>query len=112
VLSRRRHRALSLFCNIHDTMQGMIVVVPSTFYSQLAPDGSFQIGGVPPGRYRLIGYSPEAESIAQVVEVRSRERAVIKLLLAPLGSVQPTTGAPVLGSPNVPATAPGRERLK
>lgn len=76
---------VDLFCNIHETEQGVVVVVPSTFFSLLAPDGSFQIGGVPPGRYRLIGYSPEAETVSQVVEVRSRERTVVKLQLGAPG---------------------------
>jgi hypothetical protein len=67
-------------------------VVPSTFYSQLAPDGSFQIGGVPVGRYRLVGYASEAEPASQPIEVRPRERSVVKLQLASPGQPPPALG--------------------
>jgi hypothetical protein len=77
-----RPGVVDLFCNIHDSMQAVIVVVPSTYYALLAPDGSFQVGGVPAGRYRLIGYSPEvsqAEQLSLPVEIHSHERTTLKL---------------------------------
>jgi plastocyanin len=73
---------VDVFCNIHETMQAMIVVVPSTYYALLAPDGSFQLSGVPVGHYRLIGYSPEVlqtEQASQPVDVRPHERTTVKL---------------------------------
>lgn len=80
-----RPGVVDVFCNIHETMQALIFVVPSTFYALPAPDGSFQLGGVPAGRYRLHGYSPEAEPISTPVDVRARERTVVKLQLGVLG---------------------------
>lgn len=42
-----------VFCNIHPSMSAVIVVVKSPYYTVTAADGSFTIGGVPPGSYRV-----------------------------------------------------------
>ncbi len=81
-LSFERPGVVDVFCNIHQTMQAMIVVVPSTYYALLAPDGSFQLSGVPVGHYRLIGYSPEVlktEQASLSVDIRPHERTTVKL---------------------------------
>lgn len=73
---------VDVFCNIHETMQTVIVVVPSTYYALLAPDGSFQLNSVPPGRYRAVGYAPQmgqSEQVSLPIEVRSRERTTVRL---------------------------------
>lgn len=81
-----RTGVVHVFCNMHDAIQGAIVIIPSTYFALPADDGSFQLSGVPAGRYRLIAYTPEAEPAEQVslpVEVRPRERTTIKLPLGP-----------------------------
>jgi hypothetical protein len=79
-----RPGVIDLFCNIHETMQGVILVVPSTFYALPTEGGNFQLASVPAGHYRLVGYSPEvgqAEQVVLPVEVRPRERTTVRLLL-------------------------------
>lgn len=42
-----------LFCSIHRTMDGIIYVCPTPFWSRVAPDGKYEITGVPPGQWKL-----------------------------------------------------------
>ena len=45
--------AVTLFCNVHPEMSGIIYVVPTPFYAQTKADGSFVIRGVPQGHVTL-----------------------------------------------------------
>jgi plastocyanin len=42
-----------VFCNIHARMVAYVLAVPTPWFVQAGADGSWQIAGVPPGRYRL-----------------------------------------------------------
>jgi plastocyanin len=42
-----------IFCNIHSKMVSFVVAVPSAWRAQAGADGTYQIGDVPAGRYRL-----------------------------------------------------------
>ncbi len=44
---------VTLFCNVHPEMSGLIYVVPTPFYAQTKADGSFVIRGVPQGHVTL-----------------------------------------------------------
>jgi plastocyanin len=43
-----------IFCNVHKEMVAYVVVTPSSAFAVSAPDGSFSIKQVPPGRHRLV----------------------------------------------------------
>jgi plastocyanin len=45
--------AVSLLCNVHPEMSGIIYVVPTPFYAFTKADGSFVIRGVPQGHVTL-----------------------------------------------------------
>jgi plastocyanin len=49
----RRDGVVRVFCNIHQTMSAIIVVVKTPWYAVTNAQGGFQIAGVPPGDYRL-----------------------------------------------------------
>jgi plastocyanin len=49
----RREGTVRVFCNIHQTMSAIIVVVKTPWYAVTNAQGGFQIAGVPPGEYRL-----------------------------------------------------------
>lgn len=72
---------VELFCNIHENMQAVIVVAPSTFYAVAGADGRFELTGVPAGRYRLAAYSPELGQAAVPIELKAGGRATIELAL-------------------------------
>jgi plastocyanin len=42
-----------IFCNIHPEMSAAVVAVPTPYFAVTAADGTFQIGHLPPGRYKI-----------------------------------------------------------
>jgi plastocyanin len=42
-----------IFCNIHPEMSAAVVAVPTPYFTVTSADGSFQIGHLSPGRYRM-----------------------------------------------------------
>jgi plastocyanin len=89
-LTFERPGVVELFCNIHQTEQATIVVVPSAAYALLTADGSYQLSSIPAGRYRLVAYAPQGGQLVQSVEIRPRERTVVNLKFGQAGPV----GAP------------------
>jgi hypothetical protein len=49
----KRDGVVRVFCNIHQTMSAVIVVLKTPWYAVTNARGNFQIAGVPPGQYRL-----------------------------------------------------------
>ena len=49
----------SILCDVHPEMSAFIVVLDNPFFSTVNADGSFEIGGVPPGSYTAVLYHPE-----------------------------------------------------
>jgi plastocyanin len=49
----KRDGIVRVFCNIHQTMSAVIVVLKTPWYAVSNAQGKFQIAGVPPGDYRL-----------------------------------------------------------
>lgn len=75
---------VELFCNIHENMQAVIVVAPSTFFAVVGADGRFELAGVPAGRYGLAAYSPELGQATSPIELKAGGRATIELALKAL----------------------------
>ena len=48
-----------VFCNIHPQMTAIVLVLPTSYYTQIGDDGSFRLE-VPAGRYRLSAWSERA----------------------------------------------------
>lgn len=61
---------IELYCNIHENMQAVVVVAPSKFYGQVGEDGRYSIPNVPPGKYRLVAYSPELGQESMQVDLQ------------------------------------------
>lgn len=51
-----------IFCNIHDQMSAIIVVLSSPWFDVTKPDGTFRIPDVPPGEYRVNVFHERATS--------------------------------------------------
>ena len=62
---------VEVFCNIHSRMRADILVVPTSFWTRVHADGSFQISGVPVGTQRVVLWGPAIKPVSQRVEVTS-----------------------------------------
>jgi plastocyanin len=60
---------VEVFCNIHQKMTANILVVPNSLYTQVRPNGTFRLNGVPLGQRSVVAWSPHAKPIQQKVEV-------------------------------------------
>lgn len=58
-----------MFCDIHSEMTGTIVVVDTPFFARPDAAGNFRIGGVPPGRYRLVAWHSTGGTATREVTV-------------------------------------------
>lgn len=51
---------VDVYCNIHPQMSATILVLPNRRFAAAQPDGTFEIDGVPPGRWTIYAYSRRA----------------------------------------------------
>ncbi len=58
-----------VYCNIHPHMIAYLVVLENSAYALAAPDGTFAIRGVPPGRHTVHAWTPGADPVRREIEV-------------------------------------------
>ncbi len=59
-----RPGVVRVFCNIHASMNAVIVVIASPYFATTRPDGTFKIGDVPQGEYNLTVFHERASEAA------------------------------------------------
>ena len=67
-----------IFCNIHPNMGAVVVSLGTPYYALSLSDGSFQVSGVPAGRYRLSVWAENATAerlaaLSRIVEVAPQQ---------------------------------------
>lgn len=62
--------ALKVECDAHDFMHAYVFVAENPYYALAAPDGSFEITDVPPGRYEIRAWHPYLGVKSKTIEVR------------------------------------------
>jgi plastocyanin len=67
VLAKPGH--VEVFCNIHSKMRADILVVSSSHWTRVRPDGTFQIKNVPVGAQRVVLWGPGVKPALQRVDV-------------------------------------------
>jgi plastocyanin len=67
---------VSVFCNIHSKMRADILVMSSSHFAKVRPDGSFDISSVPLGVRKVSLFSPYLKPATQTVEVSARGASV------------------------------------
>ncbi|MBX5484195.1 MAG: carboxypeptidase regulatory-like domain-containing protein [Myxococcaceae bacterium] len=68
---------LSVQCDIHPWMQAWVVPVESSFFAVTGPDGTFAIGGLPPGTYKLVAWHESLGTQEQQVKVPAHGGATV-----------------------------------
>jgi len=66
-------------CPIHSAMRGTILVVPSPYYATVEADGSFHIGNIPAGKYRLNFWSEDEPSVSKEISVPANGRILVHI---------------------------------
>jgi plastocyanin len=70
---------VSVFCEVHDEMRGVIVVVENPFHALVGVDGSFRIDGIPPGTYRVAFWSADHRPTEESVTVAAGETTRVEV---------------------------------
>ena len=65
----RKPGQVNVFCDIHSDMAGFILVVPNRHWARPAADGSYELAGLLPGRYRVHAWHPDFSPRVLEVEV-------------------------------------------
>jgi plastocyanin len=60
---------VDVFCNMHSRMHASVLVVPSSLFARVAPDGSFQLDGVPLGARKVVVWGPHSKPAEQTIDV-------------------------------------------
>jgi plastocyanin len=60
---------VKIYCSIHESMSGAVLVTPSPWYATASAAGRFRIEDVPAGRYRLTVWNEKLPPVTRVLEV-------------------------------------------
>jgi plastocyanin len=64
-----RPGVVQVFCHIHADMSAVILVLENAWFSLADSEGHFEIGNVPPGRYRVVAWHERIHPVTRTVEV-------------------------------------------
>lgn len=89
-----RDGIVRVFCNIHQTMSAVIVVLKTPWFGVTRANGSFEISGVPPGEYRLHVFHERAsaetlKSLERKISVEGAALALAPIVISETGYIQP-----------------------
>jgi plastocyanin len=62
---------VTLRCDIHEHMRGLILVLETPYFTTTDADGRFRLSGVPPGKYTLKAWVNSRTTREQAVELKS-----------------------------------------
>ena len=76
---------VTLGCNIHDWMVAYVVVLSTPHFAKTGAEGTAEVSGLPPGRYRLSVWHPRAGTVTRdlVVAESGDTTQVISVVLRP-----------------------------
>jgi plastocyanin len=66
---------VTLRCEIHEHMRGLILVLNTPYFVVTNPDGGFRLSGVPPGRYMVRAWIDSKTTRERPVELKTGETA-------------------------------------
>ena len=62
---------VTLHCDIHEHMLGLILVLDTAYFAMTDPDGRFRLSGLPAGRYTLKAWINSKTTLSRPVELKS-----------------------------------------
>ena len=74
---------VNVYCDIHSNMEGFILVVPNHAYARPDDDGRFALPELPPGRYTVVAWHPDAGTTKREVTVPETGDVDLALRLTP-----------------------------
>jgi plastocyanin len=77
---------VALLCNIHPEMLGYLVVVPSTYFGKMGPNGAYAVANVPPGTYKATAWAPRLPTASHPVTVSATGPVTLNFELTAAGS--------------------------
>jgi plastocyanin len=80
-----REGIVTLGCNIHDWMVAYVFVLSTPYFAKTGADGTAEVPGLPPGRYRLAVWHPRAGTVSRdlVVAESDDTTQVVSVVLKP-----------------------------
>ena len=64
---------VTLRCDIHEHMRGLILVIDTPYFVVTGTDGSYRLSGLPTGRYKLKAWLDSKTTLEREVELHSDE---------------------------------------
>lgn len=72
---------VKVYCEVHQSMRGAIVVTENPFHAILGPDGTFALDGVPPGAHKLVVWHVDLGSTTREIRVTDGGTARVDLTI-------------------------------
>jgi plastocyanin len=76
-----RAGVIKVYCNVHASMRGLVVVQETSLYAQPGADGTFRMAGVPPGDYIVHVWHERAPEVTGPLKVTESGAAPLALTL-------------------------------
>lgn len=76
-----RAGVIKVYCNVHASMRGLVVVQETSLYAQPGADGSFRLDRVPPGDYILHAWHERAPEVTNPLKVTESAMAPVPVTL-------------------------------
>ena len=72
---------VKVYCEVHDFMRAVVLVLDSPYHSPVSEDGSFTIRDVPPGTYEVVAWHTDLDEQVIPVTVIGGETATVEVTL-------------------------------
>lgn len=72
---------LEVYCDIHETMASTVLVLPNRAYAITGKDGTFELSGVPGGKFVVYAYHRQADPVKAEVTFAPNKTAKVKFEL-------------------------------
>lgn len=72
---------VKVYCEVHDFMRAVVLVLDTPYHSSVSEDGSFTIRGVPPGTYDLVAWHTDFDEQVTPITVTGGATVAVEVTL-------------------------------